>query len=279
MKKTILTATAITAGLFGASAQVNYKEYGSVDKPAILIIHGFPGNATDWETTARGLSQYYRVILPDLIGFGSNAHSNLPFEQVWLNSQADNMRSIAESLGLDTFSIIAHDFGVPIAITLMEKLNGKINKLIITAGNTLSDPPLNPMMKAVPKPIIGGIAKGFLFSKFSINMMRTMGTKKGKIYPIENSKMERHALKTIFATALEDMSGYFLPVEKIAEQSKTKTLIIWGDKDPFFPVSHAERMKEKMKNAELIIYKGVGHYCYIEETDKFVNDIHNFIAL
>lgn len=34
-----------------------------------------------------------------------------------------------------------------------------------------------------------------------------------------------------------------------------------------------------MKNAELIVYKGVGHYAYIEETDKFVNDILKFIGL
>ncbi|MCK6618578.1 MAG: alpha/beta hydrolase [Cyclobacteriaceae bacterium] len=279
MEKSILTAAAMTATLLSATAQGHYKEYGSTDKSAILIIHGFPGNATDWEATAKGLSDHYRVIVPDLIGFGNNAQKDLPFDQVWLSAQTENLIKVVQKAGLDSFSIIAHDFGVPIAITLMDKLNGKVKKLIITAGNTLSDPPLNIVMKAVPKPIIGGIAKGFLFSKFSINMMRTMGTKKGKIYPVKNSKTERQALKTIFATALENMSGYFMPVEKIAEQAAIETLIIWGDKDPFFPVSHAERMKEKMKNAKLIVYEGVGHYCYIEETSKFVDDIQKFISL
>lgn len=269
----------MTAGLLSATAQGHYKEYGSAEKPAILIIHGFPGNATDWEATAKELSNHYRVIVPDLIGFGNNAQKDLPFDQVWLSSQAENLIHVLQKTGVDTFSIIAHDFGVPIALTLMDKLKGKVNKLVITAGNTLSDPPLNPMMKAVPKPIIGSMAKGFLFSKFSINMMRTMGTKKGKIYPVKNNKTERQALKTIFATALEDMRSYFSPVEKIAEKTEIKTLIIWGDKDPFFPVSHAERMKAKIENCELIVYNGVGHYCYIEETNKFVNDIHKFISL
>jgi pimeloyl-ACP methyl ester carboxylesterase len=279
MKKSILTATVMASGLLSAIPQVHYIEYGSTEKPAILIIHGFPGNATDWETTAKGLSDQYRVIVPDLIGFGNNAQKNLPFDQVWLSSQAENLIKVVQQAGLDTFSIIAHDFGVPIALTLMDKVKGMVNKLVITAGNTLSGPPLNPLMKAVPKPIIGGMAKAFLFSKFSINMMRTMGTKKGKIYPVENSKTERQALKTIFATALENMSGYFLPVEKIAKQTETKTFIIWGNKDPFFPVSHAERMKAKMKNAELIVYKSVGHYAYIEEASKFIDDIKKFLSL
>ena len=279
MKKSILTATAVTAGILSTTAQGHYKEYGTTEKPAILIIHGFPGNANDWEATAKGLSDHFRIIVPDLLGFGNNARKDLPFEQVWLKSQTENLIYITQQAGLDSFSIIAHDFGVPIALTLMGKLNGEVKKLVITAGNTLSDPPLNPVMRAVPKPVIGDIAKGFLFSKFSINMMRTMGTKKGKVYPVKNSKLERQALKTIFATALENMSGYFLPVERIAEQTDVKTLIIWGEKDPFFPVSHAERMQNKMKNAELIVYKGVGHYAYIEETDKFVNDIHKFIGL
>jgi pimeloyl-ACP methyl ester carboxylesterase len=84
-------------------------------------------------------------------------------------------------------------------------------------------------------------------------------------------------LKTIFATSLEDMHKYFLPVEQIAIKLDVKTLFVWGEKDPFFPVSHAERMKAKMKNAELIIYKSVGHYVFLEETNKFVTDIKLFI--
>jgi pimeloyl-ACP methyl ester carboxylesterase len=187
MKKTILTATAITAGLFTSTAQGHFKEYGSADKPAILIIHGFPGNATDWDATAKALSDDYRVIVPDLKGFGNNTQKDLPFSQVWLDSQTENLLNIIKKVNLDTISILAHDFGVPIAITLTQKMNGKVSRLIITAGNTLSDPPLNPVMKAVPKPVIGSIAKCFLFSKFSINMMRTMGTKKGKNYPIKNT--------------------------------------------------------------------------------------------
>lgn len=279
MKEMILTATTMTAGLLTATAQGQFKEYGSADKPTILIIHGFPGNASDWDSAAKGLSDKYRVIVPDLIGFGATAQKDLPFSQLWLDSQSKNLQNILQEAKVDSFSILAHDFGVPIALYLTDKLHGKLSKLILTAGNTLSDPPLNPIMKAVPKPIIGGIAKGFLFSKFSINMMRTMGTKKGKIYPVKNTKIERQALKTIFATALEDMHGYFLPIEQIAETINTKTLIIWGEKDPFFPVSHATRMKDKMKNAEIIIYQKVGHYPFIEETVKFVTDIKKFLAL
>ena len=269
----------MTATLLTVTAQGNYQQFGLANKPTILIVHGFPGNATDWLVIAKSLSEHYRVIVPDLIGFGNNAQKNLPFDQVWLSSQAENMFNILQKENVNSLSIIAHDFGVPIAMTLTEKFSGKVNGLIFTAGNTLSDPPLNSVMRAVPKPIIGGFAKGFLFSKFSINMMRTMGTKKGKIYPVKNTDTERQALKTIFATALEDMKGYFLPVEKIAGKSDVKTLIIWGDKDPFFPVSHAEKMKAKMKNAELIVYSGVGHYAFIEESNKFVDDVIKFFAL
>lgn len=269
----------MTAGLLTATAQGSYQQFGSADKPTILIVHGFPGNATDWQVVAKSLSEHYRVIVPDLIGFGKNAQKNLPFDQVWLSSQAENLLNILKKENVDSLSIIAHDFGVPIAMTLTGKFSGKVSGLIVTAGNTLSDPPLNPMMKAVPKPVIGGLAKGFLFSTFSINMMRTMGTKKGKIYPVKNTNTERQALKTIFATALEDMKGYFLPVERIAEKSDVKTLIIWGDRDPFFPVSHAERMKAKMKNGELIVYSGVGHYTFIEESNKFADDVIKFLAL
>ncbi len=269
----------MAASLFTTSAQGQYREYGSVEKPAILLIHGFPGNATDWDSTARELSNMFRVIVPDLVGFGNRTQKELKFEQLWLDKQTENLLNVIQMTKLDSFSIVAHDFGVPIAVMLTDTLKVRIKNLILTAGNTLSDPPLNPIMKAVPKPIIGGVAKRFLFSKFSINMMRTMGTKKGKVYPTKNTKEERHALKTIFATSLENMHDYFLPIERMAAEIQVRTLIIWGEKDPFFPVSHAERMKTKTKNARLLIYKNIGHYPFIEETIKFATDIKNFISI
>ena len=51
------------------------------------MVHGFPGNAHDWDRVAHMLSTSHRVIQPDLLGFGQSAKPTR-FEDVWVHAQA-----------------------------------------------------------------------------------------------------------------------------------------------------------------------------------------------
>ncbi|MCE3007314.1 MAG: alpha/beta hydrolase [Bacteroidetes bacterium] len=278
MKKMILTTTLIAGGLGAAWAQPHPQGQAQANKPVILIIHGFPGNASDWEETAAALSTHYRVLLPDLAGFGKQEARGLSFEQLWVDSQAQKLKNLLEQEQVENLYVLAHDYGVPVAISLRALIPNRIQKMVLTAGNLLSAPPLNLMMKATSKPLVGGPARALLFSAFSNNAMRKMGTRKGKHYPVKNTALERQAIKTIFGTALGDMKGYFMPIEQQARKTDIPVLLIWGEKDPFFPIEHTQRMQAALPQADLTTYAGVGHYCYLEEKTKFTEDVLNFFS-
>ena len=58
---------------------------------------------------------------------------------------------------------------------------------------------------------------------------------------------------------------------------KSKTLIVWGEKDKLVPVKHAYIFKEEIKDSRLEIIKKIGHSPHLEASEKFSNIILDFL--
>jgi proline iminopeptidase len=62
------------------------------------------------------------------------------------------------------------------------------------------------------------------------------------------------------------------------KEIKAPTLILGGADDWLTPVEQSRRMHAKLPNSELVIFENSGHFLYIEETDKFITTIENWLA-
>ena len=62
-------------------------------------------------------------------------------------------------------------------------------------------------------------------------------------------------------------------------QIKTKTLIIWGDKDNYLSVKNGFLMKEKIPDSELKIFPKIGHSPHIQIPEKFAETIISFLKI
>ena len=76
--------------------QIFYREAGEQHKPTVLFLHGFPSSSRMWQPLLNGLSNDYRVITPDYIGFG---HSSQPDADSF-DYTFDNDESAPEALDL-----------------------------------------------------------------------------------------------------------------------------------------------------------------------------------
>ena len=65
---------------------------------------------------------------------------------------------------------------------------------------------------------------------------------------------------------------------RLYQVSQLPTLIVWGAKDPFIPVSHAIAAHEAIPGSRLEIFEGVGHYPHCEAPERFVEVLIDFIA-
>src|ERR1051326_8777513 len=82
---------------------------------AILLLHGIPGNRKTWNEVISLLRSRYRVIVPDLLGFGQSPDFVGDGHVV---EQAAAVGELLNRLALDRVHVVVFDFGGPVAVEL-----------------------------------------------------------------------------------------------------------------------------------------------------------------
>lgn len=104
---------------------------GDRDKPALLLLHGFPSSSASFRKLSGPLGREWFVIAPDLPGFGD---SN-PIEQPSFSPYADMIRALLDQLGVASFHLYLHDFGAAVGLHLATRAPHTIRSLIVQNAN------------------------------------------------------------------------------------------------------------------------------------------------
>ncbi len=99
--------------------RIYYRDSGASAKPALLLIHGFPSASWDWHDLWAPLAERFRLIAPDMIGFGFSAKP-----RGWgysIHDQADLHLALCARLGVSEVHVLAHDYGVSVAQELLAR--------------------------------------------------------------------------------------------------------------------------------------------------------------
>lgn len=119
----------------------------------LLLLHGIPGSALTWEQAGSLLSERFRVIIPDLRGFG---RSEALVGDFYMEAQAHSLYEFLNGLGIQRLSIGAHDFGGPVAFTLMRLFPDLyVRTLIVSATNLFTDTYIPPPLRLAAVPVLG----------------------------------------------------------------------------------------------------------------------------
>jgi pimeloyl-ACP methyl ester carboxylesterase len=119
----------------------------------LLLLHGIPGSAYSWEEVGSHLSAHFKVIIPDLLGFGE---SDLPTNDYYMESQARAIKGLLDCLGISKLFLAGHDFGGPVALTLMRLFPElEIRGLVLSDTNTFTDTYIPPPLRAASVPVLG----------------------------------------------------------------------------------------------------------------------------
>ncbi len=101
------------------------------NKPAMLLIHGFPTSSWDWVPIWDQLAETHRLVTLDLLGFGFSAKPNPHTYSIM--EQADLCEALVAELGLSEMHVLAHDYGDTVAQELLARQNAAVG-----AGRWLS---------------------------------------------------------------------------------------------------------------------------------------------
>jgi pimeloyl-ACP methyl ester carboxylesterase len=244
--------------------EVNYKIAG--EGFPFLILHGWGGSSNSWTYVQKRLAgKGYKVISPDLPGFGKSVSPAIPWE---IKDYSNFVLNFIERLKLEKLILLGHSFGGRISIKLASLHPDKFKFLILCDSAGIKRK-LNFRQRMI---FYFAQFGNFLFSKKLLRRFKDMAKNifyiaiRQRDYTKVKGAMRETFKKVVDEDLLPDLS-------KIS----TKTLIIWGGKDKAVPLEDAYLIKEKIINSTLEIVPGVGHTLNLEAPEKLATIILDFL--
>jgi pimeloyl-ACP methyl ester carboxylesterase len=115
--------------------EVFYREAGPADAPVLLLLHGFPTASHMFRDLIPLLADRYRVIAPDLPGFGQTKAPPRGSFTYSFDALAEIIGGFVDAIGLDRFALYIFDYGAPTGLRLAMKQPERITAIISQNGN------------------------------------------------------------------------------------------------------------------------------------------------
>ena len=240
----------------------HYLEGGPNDAEVVLLLHGFGGDKDNWTRFSKSLTDGYRVIAPDLPGFGESArHADWDYS---LPPQRGRLEGFVQALGLDQFHLAGHSMGGHLAGLYAHKHPEQLLSLALFCNSGVIAPDESDMWRA----LANGDNPLIMESLEDFDALLTFASYKRPFVPWPvKGVLAQQALdyaefnKSIFESLKADSSSNLEPVLADIE---TPALILWGEYDRIVDVSSVKVMQQLMPRTEVVIMKDTGHLPMLE---------------
>jgi|SRR5208282_2622400 len=270
--------------------KVFYREAGNPASPAIVLLHGLPTSSQMFRDLIRVLTDRFHLIAPDYIGFGhSEAPSRNEFQYTFDNLAA-HVRALLDQLSLTSYILYMQDYGGPVGFRLFAEKPEQVKGFIIQNANAYLEG-----VGEVPKGALAPLwenrnaeteepAKQFL-SAASTKFHWTVGARNEENIPPDNwildqAFLDRPGTQTYQIDLLENYKTNVASYSSWQAAFRThqpKTLIVWGDKDPFFVPPGAKAYLRDLPKAKLV-WLDAGHFVLDENLQTVAEEIRTVFA-
>ena len=265
-----------------------YREAGDVNKPTILLLHGYPTSSHMFRNLITDLSGQYHVLAPDYPGFG---RSDQPLMNDF-DHTFDNMAHIVEGflkeLKVEKYSIYLMDYGAPIGFRIAAKYPDRVESLIIQNGNAYDEGlkdfwiPIKKYWKDYTvengKPLEGFHSPDGLKWQYTHGVQDSL-----KISPDNWSidlqhltRPENNEIQLAMFYSYRTNVPLYPEWQQYFRDHQPPTLIVWGKNDYIFPADGAYPYKRDLKNLEFHLLD-TGHFALEEKGDEIANYILKFL--
>ena len=250
--------------------KIRYLESGNSGNTLVLI-HGLGASAERWEYVIPHFKDHFRVIVPDLIGFG---YSDKPLVDYTTEFFAEFLKKFLDKLEISNPIIIGSSLGGQITAEYTINNNSSVQKLILVSPSGAmkqSTPALDAYVMAALYPSQDTAQSAF-------EMMS--GASKDIDPKIIKGFIERMQLpnaKMAFMSTLLGLKNAQPLTEKLSSIT-VPTMVVWGEADPVIPVSYADSFVSTIKDCRFYRMDGCGHTPYVEDPNTFVKIVLEFLG-
>jgi pimeloyl-ACP methyl ester carboxylesterase len=258
---------------------------GKEHAPAMLLLHGLGDEADTWRHLVLPLAEHFRIIAPDLPGFG---RSEKPARQYSLAFFQQAMLELLEVLQIPSAIVVGNSLGAMIAQAIALENPKQTSGLVLIDGSQWM--PKQSLRFENLLFMIPGVGE-WLYNRLRLDPQAAYKS----LYPYyadinHLAKSERDFLfrrvnervwddrqRQAYFSALRLMAWYVMQnntnIKSRLSGMDVKTLIIWGEEDHLMPVENAHALADHLPNARAVILKKTGHVPQQENPEETLNTI------
>jgi proline iminopeptidase len=269
-----------------------------VERPVCFALHGGPGvDSSPLRPWLSPLAKVMQLVYVDYRNTGRSAR--MPLETCTVENMIDDLEALRLHLGLDRIAVLGHSFGGILAMPYAVKYPCSVSHLILGStspywgeeGEAEKWDNLRRLASARPDlaPLIAEYTQGYAErglgatdEEAKAKFQKTVGLWFHSFDPQKIAEIGHDIVnRTIFSTELSNwMMKYEMPkydMRPRLHEITARTLILAGRWDYRTTVEHAQIMQQGIPGAELVIFEESSHMLYIEEQDKFVATVTDFM--
>lgn len=269
--------------------RIFYRDSGETDKPVLILIHGLPTSSWDWHKLWQPLCKRFRLIALDMLGLGfSDKPKDFSYS---LLKQADLYETLLNTLSIDSFHILAHDYGDSVAQELLARFveNNflfkayKIESICFLNGGLFPE-----AHKALFTQKILATPLGHLMMRLATE--KTMHKGFNKIFGPKTAPSNQDWQGFWYLMNLQDgrivlpkLMGYMKERRRFRERwlsamenTRVPQKLIVGPADPISGQSLIDRYRELFPNANVTVLDNIGHYPHIENPEGVLTSFTTF---
>jgi abhydrolase domain-containing protein 6 len=245
---------------------------GGAGEPLVLL-HGFGADKSSWVRAARYLTPKFRVIVPDLPGFGeSTRDSNARYG---VDDQVERVHAIVKAAGLGAIHIGGNSMGGAIAGVYAARYPQEVKNLWLLDPGWVASAKRSELDERLARgdnPLLVNDADGFERLLDFVFVTHPPIPR-----PIERYLVERAVeFRSFNEKVVADLRAAPIVLENELKGLQTPTLILWGDRDRLVDVSGAAVLESVMPNAEVVVMRDVGHVPMVEKPEDSANAFLRF---
>lgn len=256
-------------------------------RPVLILIHGFPTASRDFAKIWPALSERFRVLSADMLGFG---FSSKPRQHTYsIIEQADVIEAVIAQHGVTHYHVLAHDYGDTVAQELLARDNARtqraINSVCFLNGGLFPETHRPRLVQRLLKSPIGPLLSRCMNRRA---FARSMTAVFGPSNPPSTSELDA------FWTLITHDNGHLITHKLIhymadrvrhrerwvtaLQDAQCALAVIDGAADPVSGAHMVARYRELVGKGYVVELPGVGHYPQIEAPDLVLAHYIDFLA-
>ena len=251
--------------------EIAYTDSG-IGRPVVLI-HGYPFNRSLWNEQIAALSSSYRVIAPDLRGFGESESAP---GTATMNVMAQDVALLLNHLGIARAAIGGLSMGGYVALAFYKQLPSRVRTLVLADTRAQADTEEGKQTRAqqAEKALNEGMA-GIADAMLPKLLTPETVSKRPEVVKSVRDMM----LKTKPEGAAAALHGMAERDDQTALLAKitVPALVMVGAEDAITPVADSEKMHAAIPGSRLVVIENAGHVSNLERSEQFNDALLSFL--